>query len=244
MFSSMQMVISFCVFRCWLEKHSVICGLHLVLHQKIEKNLIHTFAFGCFPLLVLKENLNLFLLTVAQQEQIESQQAAAQQQQLIIIQQQQLQQAAAEEETRRLEDERRRVEVKKVAERKTEVKKEVVNKEQVTKKETAKMTKTEAAKKKIVVSSVQPSSYSSSRSLSELLTLRLKLEAAEGSLSQHVHICLGDDGVHDCVLRITQLEVGRQTQKYRMYEIKNVSLKCVMLSTSIHWNNCICVYFL
>uniref|UniRef100_A0A8D3B499 Desmoplakin b n=1 Tax=Scophthalmus maximus TaxID=52904 RepID=A0A8D3B499_SCOMX len=63
-----------------------------------------------------------------------------------------------------------------------------------------KVTKTEPPKKKVQVSS------STSRSLSDLQALRLRLEAAEGSLSQHVHICLGDDGAHECGLRITQLE--------------------------------------
>uniref|UniRef100_UPI0037E7BD38 desmoplakin-A-like isoform X2 n=1 Tax=Semicossyphus pulcher TaxID=241346 RepID=UPI0037E7BD38 len=47
---------------------------------------------------------------------------------------------------------------------------------------------------------------SSSRSLSELHALRLRLEGVEDTLSQHIHICLGDDGVHDCGLKITQLE--------------------------------------
>uniref|UniRef100_A0AAQ6IHT3 Desmoplakin b n=1 Tax=Anabas testudineus TaxID=64144 RepID=A0AAQ6IHT3_ANATE len=144
---------------------------------------------------------------IAQQEQIELQQVAPQQHptQLIIIQQPHLQ-VAVEEEARKLEDERRRLEIKKVTERKTEVRKEVENKEQVSKKDTVKITKIDPGKKKIVGSTSSRSSSSSSRSLSELHVLRLKLEAAEGSLSQHVHICLGDDGVHDCVVRITQLE--------------------------------------
>ncbi|XP_044217913.1 desmoplakin isoform X1 [Thunnus albacares] len=118
---------------------------------------------------------------IARQEQIEAQQAAEQQQQyqLIVIQQQQE------------EAERQKAELK----RKTEVKKE-----QVIKKDVVKLTKTEPVKKKKVVVS------SSSRSLSELHALRLRLEAAEGTLSQHVHICLGDDGMHDCGLKITQLE--------------------------------------
>ncbi|CAK6964487.1 desmoplakin-B [Scomber scombrus] len=69
------------------------------------------------------------------------------------------------------------------------------------KKEVVKVTKTEPVvkKKKVVV-------VSSSRSLSELHALRLRLEASEGSLSQHVHICFGEDGFHDCGLKITQLE--------------------------------------
>lgn len=46
-----------------------------------------------------------------------------------------------------------------------------------------------------------------SSSLSDLHALRLRLESAEGTLSQHVHICLGEDGMHDCGLKITELEV-------------------------------------
>uniref|UniRef100_A0A3Q3GJ99 Desmoplakin b n=1 Tax=Labrus bergylta TaxID=56723 RepID=A0A3Q3GJ99_9LABR len=46
-----------------------------------------------------------------------------------------------------------------------------------------------------------------SRSLSELHALRLRLDGAEDTLSQHVHICLGDDGVHDCGIKISQLEM-------------------------------------
>lgn len=68
------------------------------------------------------------------------------------------------------------------------------------KKEVVKVIKTEPPKKKVVTSS----------SLSDLHALRLRLEGAEGTLSQHVHICLGDDGVHDCGLKITQLEVSAE----------------------------------
>lgn len=103
--------------------------------------------------------------------------------------------AEAEAEAWRLEEERRKAERKKLAARKADVKKEV------------KVTKTEPPKKKVQVSS------STSRSLSDLQALRLRLEAAEGSLSQHVHICLGDDGAHECGLRIKQLEVDTQIQK-------------------------------
>ncbi|XP_019958128.2 desmoplakin-A-like isoform X2 [Paralichthys olivaceus] len=138
---------------------------------------------------------------IAHQDQEGMQQAAAQQ---AAAQQAAEQQAAAEaearrleEEARRLEEERRKAELKKQSERKTDVKKVVVNKEHVIKKEVGKVNKAEAGKKKVV---------SSSRSLSELHALRLRLEAAEGSLSRHIHICLGDDGEHDCGLRITQLE--------------------------------------
>ncbi|KAK5869480.1 hypothetical protein PBY51_024190, partial [Eleginops maclovinus] len=140
--------------------------------------------------------------------QIEAERAAEQQntQYLILIQQQQQQQqqlqeeqAAAEAEARRLEEIRRKEEIKKV--KKTDVK--VINKG-FTKKEDIKATKAEVVKKGGKGSS--SSSFSSSRSLSELHALRLRLEGAEGTLSQHVHICLGDDGIHDCGLKISQLE--------------------------------------
>uniref|UniRef100_H2SGU8 Desmoplakin b n=1 Tax=Takifugu rubripes TaxID=31033 RepID=H2SGU8_TAKRU len=94
--------------------------------------------------------------------------------------------ATAEEEAKRREEERRRGEAKKQA----------TKKEQTLKKEVVKVVKTEPPKKKVVMSS----------SLSDLHALRLRLEGAEGTLSQHIHICLGDDGVHDCGLKITQLE--------------------------------------
>uniref|UniRef100_A0A3Q2D803 Desmoplakin b n=1 Tax=Cyprinodon variegatus TaxID=28743 RepID=A0A3Q2D803_CYPVA len=47
---------------------------------------------------------------------------------------------------------------------------------------------------------------SSSHLLAELHALRLRMDAAEGSLSQYVHVCFGDDGAQDCGLRIIQLE--------------------------------------
>nr|XP_033936274.1 desmoplakin-like [Pseudochaenichthys georgianus] len=67
-----------------------------------------------------------------------------------------------------------------------------------------------ATKPEVVKKVGKGSSSSSSRSLSELHTLRLKLEGAEGTLSQHVHICLGDDGIRDCGLKISQLETVQQ----------------------------------
>ncbi|XP_075944187.1 desmoplakin-B [Anarhichas minor] len=102
------------------------------------------------------------------------------------------------EEARRLEEERRRVEIKKVKriDKDTKVVKKV----------------------KVVATSAAPaysssSSSSSSRSLSELHALRLRLEGAEDTLSQHVHICFGDDGMHDCGLKVSQLEtVQRDVQ--------------------------------
>ncbi|XP_075901736.1 desmoplakin-B isoform X2 [Nelusetta ayraudi] len=99
--------------------------------------------------------------------------------QLLIIQQEQ---AAAEEEARRLEEER--------------LKKLAAKKEHTIKKSVVKVVKAEPVKRKIFLSS----------SLTDLHALRLRLEGAEGTLSQHVHICLGDDGMHDCGLKITELE--------------------------------------
>lgn len=71
-----------------------------------------------------------------------------------------------------------------------------------------KVVKTEPPKKKVVMSS----------SLSDLQALRLRLEAAEGVLTQHIHICLGDDGVHHCGLKITQLEVSAQMLKVHRFQ--------------------------
>ncbi|XP_049577919.1 desmoplakin-A isoform X2 [Syngnathus scovelli] len=86
--------------------------------------------------------------------------------------------SAADEDARMLEEERQRTEVQKIT------------------KEVVKVVKTEPVKKKVT----------SSHSLTVLQALRLKLEAAEDLLSQHVHICLGDDATNDCGLRITQME--------------------------------------
>uniref|UniRef100_A0A3B4HAE4 Desmoplakin-like n=1 Tax=Pundamilia nyererei TaxID=303518 RepID=A0A3B4HAE4_9CICH len=67
-----------------------------------------------------------------------------------------------------------------------------------------KVTKTDAGKRKVSTSS--SSSSSSSHSLLELHSLRLRLEAAEDMLSQHIHVCFGDNCVQDCSLKISQLE--------------------------------------
>ncbi|KAF7648315.1 hypothetical protein LDENG_00158650, partial [Lucifuga dentata] len=90
----------------------------------------------------------------------------------------------------------------------------VAQKEQIeVKTEVKRLPKAEPVRRKIVASTssasfAAASSFSSSsRSLTELHRLRMRLEAAEGVLSQHIHIWLGDDGVHDCGLRITQLEM-------------------------------------
>lgn len=104
-------------------------------------------------------------------------------QQLFIIQQQH-----AEGETRRFEEERR--------------KKQVTKKEHSVKKDVVKVTKTDPGKRRVFASC----------SLSELHALRLRLESAEGTLSQYVHVCLGDEGVHDCGLKINELEVDTKTE--------------------------------
>ncbi|XP_027145829.1 desmoplakin-B [Larimichthys crocea] len=119
-----------------------------------------------------------------QQQQLQQQQLQQQQLQQQQLQQQQLQQQQAKEEAaRRLEEERRRA-----AQKRQEQKKEVVIKSECGSK---------TSQKKVVYASW---------SLSELHALRLRLENTEGTLSQHIHICLGDDGVHDCGLKITELE--------------------------------------
>ncbi|XP_021460192.2 desmoplakin isoform X3 [Oncorhynchus mykiss] len=91
----------------------------------------------------------------------------------------------AEEETRILvvnQEEAKKIEETKIVEvKQQDVKKGVVKK----------------VKKKVVVTS---------HSLTELHTLRQRLEEAEAGLTQHIHICLGEDGAHDCGLRISQLE--------------------------------------
>ncbi|XP_031138173.1 desmoplakin-like isoform X2 [Sander lucioperca] len=137
---------------------------------------------------------------IAQQEHIEVQQAAEeqQQQQLIIIQQQQ--HAAAEAEARRREEEARRRE-EEARRREEEARRREEDRRRVEQKKRVKEVK--VVTKEIKTVEVP---RTSSRSLSELHALRLRLEGAEGSLSQHVHICLGDNEMHDCGLKISQLE--------------------------------------
>uniref|UniRef100_A0A4W5QQK1 Desmoplakin n=1 Tax=Hucho hucho TaxID=62062 RepID=A0A4W5QQK1_9TELE len=60
--------------------------------------------------------------------------------------------------------------------------------------------------KKGVVKKVKKKVVVTSHSLTELHTLRQRLEEAEAGLTQHIHICLGEDRAHDCGLRISQLE--------------------------------------
>ncbi|KAM8874633.1 desmoplakin-B isoform 2-T2 [Spinachia spinachia] len=93
-----------------------------------------------------------------------------------------------EEEARRLKEEAKKLaqEKSKKKERKKEVKAEKVT--------------------HCTATSASASTSSSSRSLTELHALRLRLDGAEDTLSQHVHVCLGDDGMHDCGLKISQLE--------------------------------------
>lgn len=81
-------------------------------------------------------------------------------------------------------------------------KKQVTKKEQTIKKDVVKVTKTDPGKKRVIASC----------SLSELHALRLRLESAEETLSQHVHICLSDEGVHDCGLKISKLEVDTKPE--------------------------------
>uniref|UniRef100_A0A8C7ZX06 Desmoplakin-like n=1 Tax=Oryzias sinensis TaxID=183150 RepID=A0A8C7ZX06_9TELE len=95
--------------------------------------------------------------------------------------------------------------VRKQVEKKVEVKREVASKDSGNKKEPNKSTK---LPRRVLLSSSSSSSASfSSQMLTELHALRLKVETAEGMVSQHIHICVGDDGVQDCSLRITELQM-------------------------------------
>ena len=135
--------------------------------------------------------------------------------QLYIIQQPQ--QIAVQENISQVIEEQQQqqqqVEVKKIVEKKIEAKKEVVKKVQAIKKDTVKVTKTESMKRKVLLSSSSSSStLMSSHTLSELHELRMRLDAAEGTLSQHIHICIGDEGARDCGFKITQLEVNTHSE--------------------------------
>ncbi|KAM8822270.1 LOW QUALITY PROTEIN: desmoplakin-B-like [Synchiropus picturatus] len=127
---------------------------------------------------------------VVQQGQLEAQQADAMQ--LIFIQQQTDQEEALrlEEEQRRLEEERRRLE----EERRLEAKRQTPS-------------RAEPGKKRAGSSAA---AAASSRSLSELHGLWLKLEALETSLGQHVHVCLGEEAAQDCGLKMAELETLRR----------------------------------
>nr|XP_046156288.1 desmoplakin-like isoform X3 [Oncorhynchus gorbuscha] len=83
----------------------------------------------------------------------------------------------------------------------------VVNQEEAKKIEETKLVEVKQQDvKKGVVKKVKKKVVVTSHSLTELHTLRQRLEEAEAGLTQHIHICLGEDGAHDCGLRISQLE--------------------------------------
>ncbi|XP_064791863.1 desmoplakin-A-like isoform X3 [Oncorhynchus masou masou] len=83
----------------------------------------------------------------------------------------------------------------------------VVNQEEAKKIEETKIVEVKQQDvKKGVVKKVKKKVVVTSHSLTELHTLRQRLEEAEAGLTQHIHICLGEDGAHDCGLRIIQLE--------------------------------------
>ncbi|XP_071202197.1 desmoplakin-A-like isoform X2 [Salvelinus alpinus] len=83
----------------------------------------------------------------------------------------------------------------------------VVNQEEAKKIEETKIVEVKQQDvKKGVVKKVKKKVVVTSQSLTELHTLRQRLEEAEAGLTQHIHICLGEDGAHDCGLRISQLE--------------------------------------
>nr|XP_029489020.1 desmoplakin-like isoform X3 [Oncorhynchus nerka] len=83
----------------------------------------------------------------------------------------------------------------------------VVNQEEAKKIEETKIVEVKQQDvKKGVIKKVKKKVVVTSHSLTELHTLRQRLEEAEAGLTQHIHICLGEDGAHDCGLRISQLE--------------------------------------
>ncbi|CAB1332174.1 unnamed protein product [Coregonus sp. 'balchen'] len=86
---------------------------------------------------------------------------------------------------------------------------QTANEEKIKAEEEARIlaTKQEDVKKVVVKKKVV---LVTSQSLMELHALRLRLEVAEAGLTQHIHICLAEDGAHDCGLRITQLESVQQ----------------------------------
>ncbi|XP_028442753.1 desmoplakin-B [Perca flavescens] len=141
---------------------------------------------------------------ITQQEHKEVQQESVQQHKKQLIE---------EEARRRKEEARRHEEQARMREEEARMREEEARrlKEEAGRREEdrRKAEQKKRAKDKVVIKT-------SSRSLSELHALRLRLEGAEGSLSQHVHICLGDDGMHDCGLKISQLEtVQREVDSMR-----------------------------
>lgn len=53
--------------------------------------------------------------------------------------------------------------------------------------------------------------------LSSLQELRRRLEVAESGLTSHLHVPLGENGVHECSVHIQRLQVCRKLKKYRPY---------------------------
>lgn len=53
--------------------------------------------------------------------------------------------------------------------------------------------------------------------LSSLQELRRRLELAESGLTSHLHVPLGENGVHQCSVHIQRLQVGHALIKYRSY---------------------------
>lgn len=53
--------------------------------------------------------------------------------------------------------------------------------------------------------------------LSSLQELRRRLELAESGLTSHLHVPLGENGVHQCSVHIQRLQVGHAFIKYRSY---------------------------
>lgn len=53
--------------------------------------------------------------------------------------------------------------------------------------------------------------------LNSLQELRRRLELAESGLTSHLHVPLGENGVHQCSLHIQRLQVGHRFIKHRSF---------------------------
>ncbi|KAM6962578.1 desmoplakin-B [Aplochiton taeniatus] len=140
----------------------------------------------------------------AAREQIEREQAAREQ----AAREQAAREQAAREQAARDQAARDQA-AREQAARLQAAREQVAKREEVLRAESKNVNREVIRTKEVMVVRKEPAKsqvVSSSHSLTELHALRLKLEAAEGSLSQHMHVCLGEDGAHDCGLRINQLE--------------------------------------
>lgn len=59
--------------------------------------------------------------------------------------------------------------------------------------------------------------------LNSLQELRRRLELAESGLTSHLHVPLGENGVHQCSVHIQRLQVGHGLIKYHSFFFKFVA---------------------